>query len=169
MSIRKIARYGWRKQAPDPRDHAYRWEAPEHVAIEHLPPHASTQSFYPAVFDQGQTGSCTGNATVAVAMHRRAKGGLSSLMLSRLFAYYNARVIEGCVGTDAGAELRDVLKGMNQTGVCREQLWDFIPGRVANRPSAEAYTAATWHKITGPTIQSSIWKPRYAEGLHCLG
>jgi hypothetical protein len=41
---------------------------------------------------------------------------------SRLFLYYNERVMEGTVRYDSGAMIRDGIKSMAKSGVCDENL-----------------------------------------------
>ena len=40
---------------------------------------------------------------------------------SRLFIYYNERVMEGTVETDSGAQIRDGIKSVAQQGDCPEK------------------------------------------------
>jgi hypothetical protein len=49
----------------------------------------------PAVYDQGQLGSCTGNAWAGMVEFLFLKQGLTDFTPSRLFIYYNERVIDG--------------------------------------------------------------------------
>ena len=41
---------------------------------------------------------------------------------SRLFIYYNERLVEGSVNQDAGAMIRDGIKTMSKVGVCPESV-----------------------------------------------
>ena len=67
-----------------------------------LPSGVDLRSRMPPVYDQGQLGSCTANAICAAIGF-----DLPGFVGSRLFVYYNERVLEGTVNTDAGAFLRD--------------------------------------------------------------
>ena len=49
----------------------------------------------------------------------------SDKMFSRLDAYFNGRVIEGDVDQDAGAQIRDVVSGIANTGLCEESVWPY--------------------------------------------
>lgn len=62
---------------------------------------------------------------------------------SRLFVYYNARVLNGDPGVDDGATIRDALKAAAKPGICAETQWPYLESRVLDRPVAEAYAAAT--------------------------
>ena len=59
---RKIAGYGWNPDIPDGRDVMY--GAPMEVLAK-LPPKVDLSQQCPDVYDQGQLGSCTGNAIAA--------------------------------------------------------------------------------------------------------
>src|SRR6185312_5517493 len=102
--IRKIKRYGWRPQLPDKRD--LRFVA--HPRATPLPPYVDLRQSMPAVYDQGELGSCTANAISAALEYQAIREGLPDKGVpSRLFIYYNERVMEGDPGTDAGAQIRD--------------------------------------------------------------
>jgi C1A family cysteine protease len=60
---------------------------------------------------------------------------------SRLFIYYNTRVIEGTVDSDAGATIRDTLKSssVGHSGICREQLWPYVIIEYKKKPSNACY------------------------------
>jgi len=59
----------------------------------------------PPVVDQGQLGSCTGNG-IAEELEAQALAQNEKLtMRSRLFIYYNERVMEGTVNQDSGHKL----------------------------------------------------------------
>jgi hypothetical protein len=44
---------------------------------------------------------------------------------SKLFLYYNTRILMGTVNVDSGAYLRDVLKAAQKYGICNETLWQY--------------------------------------------
>ena len=75
------------------------------------------------VEDQGQLGSCTANALVGALEFLELKDGAQFVDLSRLFLYYNERVIEGTVDHDSGAFIRDGIKSLAKQGVCTEPEW----------------------------------------------
>ena len=69
--------------------------------------------------DQGQLGSCTANAIAfAVCFDELKQRNKAAFMPSRLFIYYNERVMEGTVSQDAGAEIHDGVKSLNIYGYC---------------------------------------------------
>jgi len=100
----------------------------------------------PPVYDQGQLGSCSGNAIAAAYEFEMLRQGEPSYIPSRLFVYFNERVLENTVTTDSGAMIHDGIKTIEQYGVCPEQLWPYNTTLFAVKPSDEAYSAALRHK-----------------------
>lgn len=68
--------------------------------------------------------------------------------VSRLFGYYATRLIEGSVGQDSGASIRDTLKAANKYGVADELQWPYTVSQFAVNPPAAVWTAAASHKVT---------------------
>jgi len=137
MTIRK---YGWRPDKPDFRDHVLHFGA---LGPSILPTVDLRETGHlPSVYDQGQLGSCTGNGTAAAVEYAIKAQGKHDYTPSRLFIYYNERVIEGTVDQDAGAEIRDGIKVVANTGVCDENLWPYDISKFTVKPSDVAYTDA---------------------------
>lgn len=132
----RISRLGWRKDRLDHRDVLYK------PTLIKLPPSVDLHSKGPSVYDQGQLGSCTANAIAGAFDYARAKQGSPFLYPSRLFIYFNERVIEGTIGSDAGAELRDGLHTIGWQGVCPESEWAYDTSQFATQPPPAAYSAA---------------------------
>src|SRR5262249_21513787 len=120
---RKIKRYGWVPDFPDHRDHLY---AAPVVNLSALPAKIDLRPHCPPVYDQGQLGSCTGNA-IAGAIHfdRVKQHKTPDFVPSRLFIYYNEREMEGTVSSDAGAQIRDGIKSVSERGDCPETQWPY--------------------------------------------
>src|SRR6202049_4854904 len=135
----KIARYGWIPDLPDQRDHLY---AAPPAFLAALPPSTDLRAACPAVYDQGQLGSCTANATGGAIEFDRLLQKLTDFVPSRLFIYYNERVIEGTVNSDSGAQIRDGIKTVASQGVCPEPEWPYDIAKFTQKPSAKAYTDA---------------------------
>jgi len=144
----KIQRYGWIPDLPDHRDILY--SAPP-ATMAALPPFVDLTKLCPAVYDQGQLGSCTANAIAGAIEFDQMKQQLPApcpFAPSRLFIYYNERVIEGTVNSDSGANLRDGIKSTATQGVCREvPTWPYNIAHFAAKPSQAAYAEALNHKI----------------------
>jgi len=132
-------KYGWAPDVPDFRDHVYSAPLP---VLEKLPPKKDLRSFCPPVYDQGQLGSCTGNAIAGAIQFEQKKQGVKTFMPSRLFIYYNERDMEGTVNSDSGAQIRDGIKSVNNLGVCAETEWAYDINKFADKPGPQCYKDA---------------------------
>lgn len=137
-------KYGWVPDLPDHRDHSY--SVPQHIVAAPLPANVDLRSQCPAVYDQMSLGSCTGQAIAAAIEFDREKENLLDWIPSRLFIYYNERVIEGTVKSDSGAQIRDVIKSVGDKGACSETTWPYKIKRFATTPSPKAFEEALQHK-----------------------
>ena len=119
---RKVAGYGWLPQLPDIRD--ARLALP---AVTSLPSSVdlSSKPDMPPVYDQGQLGSCTANAIAAAVDFQNHRQDQKWLTPSRLWIYYQERVMEGTVSQDSGAQIRDGMKAVAKLGVCPETDWPY--------------------------------------------
>jgi C1A family cysteine protease len=104
-----------------------------------------TSGFCPPVWDQGDIGSCTAHGIGFCFAFQRNKQGLGNLMPSRLFIYYNERVIEHTVESDAGAMIRDGIKVLAKQGVPPESHWPYETDKFRERPPANAFAQASAH------------------------
>src|SRR5208283_2321016 len=145
ITIRKIARYGWIPDIPDKRDimfrKAYRVPAT-------LPPSVDLRPQCSPVEDQGNLGSCTANALVGALEFLMIKDQKPYADLSRLFVYYNERVVEGTVDKDSGAMIRDGIKTLADQGVCTEALWPYDISQFTVKPPDACYQEALNYEIT---------------------
>jgi len=66
---------------------------------------------------------------------------------SRLFIYYNERVVEQSVEVDGGAMPRDGIKVVASLGAPPESDWPYVIDRFADRPPARAFRDAGRHRI----------------------
>ena len=137
--------YGWIPDLPDHRDFLYGAVRPVPAV---LPEHVDLRPLCSPVEDQGQLGSCTGNALAGALEFLEKKDKVSFINLSRLFIYYNERAIEHSVKSDSGAMIRDGIKTLSKQGVCSEKLWPYAVTRFAVKPSPSCYKAALDHQIT---------------------
>jgi C1A family cysteine protease len=146
---RKVQRYGWKPDLPDFRDRTY--SAPPPPAGG-LPPLVDMRAQCPAVYDQGQLGSCTANAIGGDFEFNQIKEKAPHIWRpSRLFIYYNERVIENDVSQDAGAQIRDGIKSVNTQGACSEDLWTYSDDtasadpKFAQKPPPDCYAEGLTH------------------------
>lgn len=147
-------KYGWQPDLPDHRDHLY--SAPiEYLTA--LPSSVDLRPQCPPVYDQGQLGSCTANAISAAIEFDRMKQGLPDFTPSRLFVYYNERVIEHTVYSDSGAQIRDGIKSVSRLGACSEQEWPYDISQFATKPSPLCYQHALLDKaISYQRVQQNL-------------
>ncbi|HMF11082.1 MAG TPA: C1 family peptidase [Gemmataceae bacterium] len=142
----QIKRYGWVRDLPDQRDHVY--SAPL-VALPKLPEKVDLRPQCPPVYNQGELGSCTANALAAAVQFGELKEKQKSPFApSRLFIYYNERVLEHTVASDSGAQLRDGMKTLAKQGVCPEADWPYDIAKFADKPPEKCFLEATDHKVT---------------------
>lgn len=100
------------------------------------------------VEEQGHLGSCVANAVVgAYELLLNKEYPAQFINLSRLFIYYNARLLENNVNDDVGIYVRDGIKSVKTYGVCNEILWPYNIDDFAKRPSSEAYDDAMHRNI----------------------
>ena len=141
---RRIKRYGWIPDLPDHRDRIF---AAPPATLGALPPRADLRAGCPPVYDQGQLGSCTAQAIAGALQFDQAKQAQADVFTpSRLFIYYNERVIEGTVDEDAGAMLRDGIKSVSKQGAPHEPLWPYVISRFRTKPSPTAYKDGARHE-----------------------
>ncbi len=164
---RKIAGYGWKPDLPDQRDHSY---AVPSAVLQNITPNVDLRPQCPPVYAQGQIGSCTANAIAAALEFDMMKQKILDFTPSRLFIYFNERDIEGTVGSDAGAYIRDGIKSVASQGICPENsilgvppesVWPYVglpplaggtfaPGAAAaTAPRDDCYAYAKMHKAIG--------------------
>ncbi len=144
IRVHAIKRYGWTPDLPDARDHMY--AAPVEMMAK-LPAKVDLRPHCPPVYDQGQLGSCTGNAVAGAVQFEREKQQLKpDFVPSRLFIYYGERVIEGTVNSDSGAQIRDGIKVVAKQGVPPETDWPYDITKFADKPSQKAYQDALQDK-----------------------
>lgn len=103
---------------------------------------------FPEVFDQGQLGSCTAQALLGAYEFEMLKQKEPLVPLSRLYLYYQERLKEGTVASDAGAAIQDGVWVLQKgPGVCREVVWPYDISKFAVRPSATATADAGNHHV----------------------
>jgi C1A family cysteine protease len=132
--------YGWVRDLPDARDFVY--SAPLVRFPQGLPASVDLRSECPGVYDQGQLGSCTANAIGAAIEFDQRKQGVREFIPSRLFIYYNERVMEGTVNEDSGAQIRDGIKSVATLGAPPEDDWPYNIDRFTEQPPKGAFEEA---------------------------
>merc|ERR1712048_1005923 len=108
------------------------------------------------VFDQGDMGSCTGNAIAFAFYFCLHKEHLQEFVPSRLFIYWNERNMEGDTKMDAGASIHDGITAVQNLGVCPESMWPYKRNLLFKKPSAACFEEAHKYRATscGPLQQT---------------
>ena len=138
----KRPKYHWAKDTPDERDLKYT------ITGTPLPPVVDLRQWASPVDDQGDLGSCTGNAIAGAIDLMDNKNYKKNTRVSRLFIYYYERLLEGTVNQDSGAQIRDGIKVGYTYGAPLEKLWPYNINKFKTAPSAAVIADAAKRKIT---------------------
>ena len=135
-------KYAWKPDLPDHRDKLYSLTAP----VTGLPSVIDLRSQCPAVYDQGQLGSCTANALAADCEFDMIKQKQKSFTPARLGIYYLERKLEGSINRDTGAMLRDGIKVIAKYGVWSEAIQPYNPALFKKAPTQVMLTEGLKHQ-----------------------
>jgi C1A family cysteine protease len=143
-------RFKVRGTIPDWRDFIYKSSNNPLRDVVDLRPWASP------VENQLHLGSCVGQAVVgAYELLIKKNNSTDFEDLSKLFVYYNARLIEGHVDEDDGAYVRDAVKAVYTYGICAEKLWPYDTSLFSVSPTINSYedaklrTIKNYYKVNG--------------------
>lgn len=153
MSKDHVRGYGWRK---DKITHDHLTNCPLMYKCKKTAYHANLDNihkvdlrnkFPKVVYDQGSLGSCTANALCAAYRYEIIKQNRLDIDVSRLFLYYQERVIEGTVNEDSGAQLHNGITVLKTTGICHENIWPYDIAKFSTKPSVKSYRDAKQHHV----------------------
>lgn len=111
------------------------------------------------IMDQGQMGSCSGNALAGAVefleLQQLRQQGMQPQeysanfeRVSRLFIYWNERAVEGNPQVDAGCTtLLDGCTALIVKGACREATWAYDEANLLKCPTHASYAEAYQHKV----------------------
>lgn len=133
--------FTWKKDNADRRDYLFM----KNTALK-LPTSVDLRNNATPVEDQGNLGSCTGQA-IAESIELVNKKNGKATEISRLFIYYQERVYENSIHVDAGAYIRDGIKVVYNYGAPLESLWPYDESKWDTQPSQAAYTDAAKRKV----------------------
>jgi C1A family cysteine protease len=149
--------YKLKSDKHDLRDYIYRAKMMVHP--KHLPASADLRALCSPVVDQGSLGSCTANAIASgLREYLMLQAKQSLVRLSRLFLYYEERLLEGTVNEDSGAEIRDGMKVLKTLGVCPESEYPYDISKFTEPPTkqelldAQAYKISEYHRVQNLTM-----------------
>lgn len=145
LLTRQIRRYGWRPSLPGSFDGI------ADTAGLRVETEVDLRTALPPVFDQGQLGSCTANATACAFQWDAILDGKFDGPLSRLWIYYGERKIEGTLGQgDTGAEGHDAYTVASTLGIPPESAWPYDISTFQGPIPALATKDETYYKLTKP-------------------
>jgi hypothetical protein len=114
-----------------------------------LRPEVDLRTWDSLVEDQGKLGSCGSEAmTSAYELMVRRLYPEKFVELSRLFVYYNTRVLEETIEEDSGVTIKDEIDAVKKHGICSESLWPYVISKFSIRPPNVCYTDAKQRTIT---------------------
>ncbi len=108
--------------------------------ISRLPKSVDLRSLCSPVENQRHLNSCTANACVGAMEMLEKKQNIKQLDLSRLYVYYNTRLLDNSINKDAGAYMGSAMKAIRQNGACLESMWPYDPSKVFNKPTQKCYS-----------------------------
>ncbi len=133
----KNPNYTLKPDVVNPNDKIYKLQS------QTVPTFVSWANKYPGVWNQGDTNSCTAQSMCAILSYL-----MNKLDPSRLFQYYNERLVYGnenninYIDEDSGVNLSSAVKAFFKYGICVENLWPFNTGALYTKPSEACYSAA---------------------------
>jgi C1A family cysteine protease len=135
-------KFGYLKDLTDQRDKIY--SAPR---ITTAPSSVSLLQYCAPVENQTTTSSCTAHGLVGNLEMLEKKNNTNFYDISRLFVYYNTRMLSGIEDNDGGAYIRDGIKSLVKYGYCSEKLWKYEENKVNEKPDRKSYNEAKRHLI----------------------
>lgn len=97
----------------------------------------------PVVYDQGNLGSCTANALCYCFDYIDD----TTFFPSRLYLYYNVRLLDKNINQDAGSTLSQGITALEKYGICSERLCPYIISNFRNKPTNDAYIEGSKHTV----------------------
>lgn len=163
--------FGWIRQKKDNRDFksAIHLTTPENIILPNIFLLETNK-----IYNQGELGSCTANMGCLMSLYEtREKNIKTKFDPSRLFLYYNTRVLMGTIGEDSGADIRQVFKAINEYGICNEKHFEYHIEDFTKRPTKKAYKDGLKHQsinyATVPQNIDAIKKTIYSKTLVGFG
>jgi C1A family cysteine protease len=131
---------GTARDSASPLDWKYR---PHPSVVRRLPAVVDLRRHCPPVYDQRHLNSCSANAIAAALRYDELKEGRPDVPSpSRLFIYFNERVLAGVAGTNSPVSLRDGYRTVSKLGACPEAMWPYLVRRFRRRPTPSCYRSA---------------------------
>ena len=111
-----------------------------------LPTKVDLRKKMPPIYDQGNLGSCTANALCAAYTY------VDPIYYgSRLFLYYNERLLGNNVKEDTGAYLSDGIVALKKYGLCTELEWPYNIRQFNVAPPEKCYVSGLKERVIRAT------------------
>lgn len=138
---------GYRPDVPDSADYKFEDLAPKLALTEGTFAGVDLRKWCSPIENQSYLSSCVGNAVVGALELLQIKNGVPFNDLSRLFVYYNSRMMHKEQDQDAGTYIRLAMGTLSSLGACSESKWPYDPSTVFTRPTWGSYREAYANKI----------------------
>jgi len=123
--------FGWLKDKESPQDYKFSYNP-----SLSLPKEIDLTKNFPLVYNQLNTSSCVAHAVSMAYMIQLLQQKEKFFSPSRLFVYYNARLIDNPKSIrDEGTYLKSGIKAVSQFGACDESIWKFDTSKVNIKPT----------------------------------
>ena len=124
----------------DERDYKFKGTLLRDVDPAFLPSSVDLRPQWGEPLDQGNIGSCVSNSVSYQLRYLIKKSTGKVLNMSRLFIYYNGRVLSNFpINEDTGLTMRTGFRSVTSYGVPEETTWPYIESDFTKKPSDNAY------------------------------
>lgn len=135
-------KYGWIKDIPDQRDKYIVLDIDNNLTSKDL------RKKFPGVYNQYNLGSCNANSIAAIYEYIHInKNDKYFYTPSRLFIYYNERLLQKTTKFDSGSTISNSIRSLKKYGVCSETDWEYTIESFNVKPTNECYTIGDKNKI----------------------
>ncbi|UJR14249.1 hypothetical protein I4U23_001240 [Adineta vaga] len=123
------------------------------ITRQQLPNVVDLRSYLSPIEEQSVLGSCVGNALASILEYFYFYTTGHVKIFSRLFIYYNARMMEdevtkrNATENDSGADLQYAIVSLIKYGCCEDQLWPFYEPLINKQPSDQAYENGQLYRL----------------------
>jgi C1A family cysteine protease len=139
-----IKSFGWVPDSKDERDRKYTLKSAVNLLSK-----VDFRDRFPRVWNQGSLGSCTAHAVGAACLYQDIYDEDSPITVpSLLYIYYMTRALEGTIGIDAGATIRNTVKAVVKFGYPIDDLWPYKISDFRKRPDDNVIRSAAREKVS---------------------
>ncbi len=127
-----------------------------------LPKEVNLMGSMPPIYNQGNSSSCVAQSIAAAMYYNFIKNKVTPENLSRLFIYYNTRVMENSVDLDQGCQIRNAIKSVATIGAPDEKLWPFLTRKYKDKPIKQAYDQAKTNLVSSYSrVNQNLYELKY--------